>query len=206
LENLGDNGLLASGSEDKTIKIWDTKSEIYFLVTTLLDHTDTIYCLKQLNKTHFASGSLDTTIKIWDLTYFRSVATYRDHSSAVRALALLKINYLASGSYDQTIKIWNTNDGSLIKTLPGHNHVIYGLTVLPNGYLASCSFFRDIKIWDIDSGENIFKHIMYLSFFEKKYLIKGELIRNITGHTLGVTSLAVLNNGYLFGFDKENLN
>jgi len=58
------NGYLASGSGDKTIKIWNTHtgSEI----RTLTGHTSEIFSLAVLPNGFLASVSEDKTIKIWN--------------------------------------------------------------------------------------------------------------------------------------------
>ena len=58
------NGQLASGSFDKTIKIWDTNTGKE--IRTLKGHTNSVYCLVVLPNGQLASGSRDQTIKIWD--------------------------------------------------------------------------------------------------------------------------------------------
>jgi WD40 repeat protein len=60
---LSDN-TLASGSVDKTIRIWDTVNGI--LLKILNGHTDYIHALAVLPNNTLASGSNDKTIKIWE--------------------------------------------------------------------------------------------------------------------------------------------
>ena len=59
------NNKLASGSSDKTLKIWEIESGE--CLKTLLGHTAEVYALQYFGNNQLASGSLDTTIKIWDL-------------------------------------------------------------------------------------------------------------------------------------------
>ena len=60
-------GLLASGSADKKIKIWDmTRWEC---VRTLEGHYGYVKALATLPGGQLASGSLDNNIKIWDNVY-----------------------------------------------------------------------------------------------------------------------------------------
>jgi len=55
------NGIIASGSNDKTIKIWDTKSGK--CVNTLTGHHGWVYCMISVANGIIASGSYDTTIR-----------------------------------------------------------------------------------------------------------------------------------------------
>ena len=58
------DGSLASGSWDKTIKIWDTIKGIE--IKSLTGHTSEVLSLAVLPDGSLASGSADTRIKIWD--------------------------------------------------------------------------------------------------------------------------------------------
>ena len=58
------DGTLASGSMDKTIKIWDTSSGT--CIKTLKGHTHSVNSLCLLTDGTLASGSYDNTIKIWE--------------------------------------------------------------------------------------------------------------------------------------------
>ena len=61
---LGDE-MLASGSRDATIKIWNLNTGLN--TKTLLGHTDYILSLAKLKENSLiASGSADLTIKIWN--------------------------------------------------------------------------------------------------------------------------------------------
>ena len=65
------NGILLSGSVDKTVKIWskNTASGRYSCIQTILDHGSSINCLAAStgSRAIFASGSADSVIKIWSL-------------------------------------------------------------------------------------------------------------------------------------------
>ena len=54
---------LASGSDDKSIRIWDFRSGN--CLKSLTGHTDHVFCLVKLNENQIASGSNDNSIKIW---------------------------------------------------------------------------------------------------------------------------------------------
>ncbi len=92
---------MASGSYDKTIKIWDPiKGE---LLKTLIGHTNAVESLAVLADNTLASCSNDKTIKIWDPIKGDLLKTLNGHSNNIWCLAVLPNNRLASGSYDSTI-------------------------------------------------------------------------------------------------------
>ena len=69
---LSNGSLVASGSEDGTIKIWNIDTNC--LVKTLYGHTNKVRCLEVLeNDNYLASGSDDTTILIWNIDFGLSI-------------------------------------------------------------------------------------------------------------------------------------
>eukprot|EP00947_MAST-08B_sp_MAST-8B-sp1_P004781 g4781.t1 len=100
--------LLASGSADNTIKIWDTESGE--CVKTLEEHSGWVNSVAWNGKL-LASGSHDKTIKIWDAESGACVKTLEGHSDEVMSVAW-NGKLLASGFSDNTIKIWDTESGA----------------------------------------------------------------------------------------------
>ena len=58
------NGDLVSGSQDKTIKIWNIETRA--CIQTLTGHTRPVTDLLELKNGNIVSGSVDETIKIWE--------------------------------------------------------------------------------------------------------------------------------------------
>ena len=58
-----DDTRIASGSYDKTIRVWDIKSDESDVVLTLAGHSGTVRCLN-LNGNRLVSGSVDRSIKV----------------------------------------------------------------------------------------------------------------------------------------------
>jgi len=165
------NGLIASASDDTTIKIWDVHTGK--CQHTLIGHTASVNALIALANGRIASGSTDHTIKIWDVSG-KCVRTLNGHKLCINALAVLPNGHLASGSDDGTIRIWDTSNGKCISTFEEHVGAVYVLVVLPNGCLVSGSWDDIVRFWDMSTGA---------------------CIHTLKGHNGSVYSLAVLPNG-----------
>jgi WD40 repeat protein len=144
---------LASGGNDRTIKIWDLspKNErSTYLKSTLTDHIGAIYALAFLpNQNILISGSSDWTIKIWDLNTNQVIKTLEGHQGSIRALAVSADGHtLVSGSTDGTVKVWDLRTRRLQHTLIGHTDLVRTVAISPDGQIiASGSWDNTIKLW-----------------------------------------------------------
>ncbi|NEP58888.1 MAG: TIR domain-containing protein, partial [Symploca sp. SIO2G7] len=176
-----DGKLIASGSEDDTIKLWNQNRK---LEKTLGKHEQSVNAVAfSSNGKMIASASVDKTVKLWstDGTLFN---TLKGHRSAVRDVAFSPDGKLiASASDDRTIKLWQP-DGTLFKTLKGHTNEVKSVAFSPDGKLiASASDDRTIKLWQPD----------------------GTFIKTLKGHTDEVKSVAFSRDGKLIAsasYDK----
>jgi WD40 repeat protein len=144
------DGRLASGSSDKTIRLWDLTRGTE--IARLDGHSDFVSALCVLPDGRLASGSGDQTIRLWDLTRGTEIARLDGHSNAVNALCVLPDGRLASGSGDQTIRLWDLARGAETARLEGHSDWVRALCVLPDGRLASGSDDKTIRLWDLTRG------------------------------------------------------
>ena len=145
-----DGQVLASGSYDKTIKLWDVDSRRE--IATLTGHRDTVRSVSfSPDGQVLASGSFDDTIKLWDVDSRREIATLTGHSSWVRSVSFSPDGQvLASGSDDDTIKLWDVGSRREIATLKGHRRGVLSVSFSPDGQvLASGSWDDTIKLWDV---------------------------------------------------------
>jgi predicted NACHT family NTPase len=157
-----DGRLLASGSSDKTIKLWDVATGS--LVRTLSGHTWSVFSVAfSPDGRLLASGSY-REIKLWEVATGSEVRTLSGHVSDVTSVAFSPDGrLLASGSFDTTINLWDVATGSLVRTLPDSRASVYSVAFSPDGrLLASGSLEETIKLWDVTTGS---------------------LVRTLTGHT-----------------------
>jgi WD40 repeat protein len=141
----GYEGILATASEDKTVKLWTLDGK---LIHTLTGHSDRVLNVKfSPDGKLIATSSGDKTIKLWDRNG-KLLHTFQGHGDEVNAVAFSKDGQtIASGSEDGTVKLW-TLDGTLIRTITGHQGRVWGVSFSPDGQiLASSSDDRTIKLW-----------------------------------------------------------
>jgi WD40 repeat protein len=148
-----DGRLLASGSGDRTIKLWDPATGA--LKQTLEGHSDSVQSVAFSPDCRLlASGSSDETIKLWDPATGGLKQTLESHSDSVQSVAFSPGGrLLASGSSDRTIKLWDPATGGLKQTLEGHSGSVQSVAFSPDGrLLASGSSDRTIMLWDPATG------------------------------------------------------
>jgi len=105
------DGWLASGGADNSIRIWDTASGRE--LRTLNGHTGWVNALAvSLNDELLASGSNDLTVRIWQVKSGEPLRILNGHTKPIEALVFGPDGrLLASGSADGTIKIWDITSG-----------------------------------------------------------------------------------------------
>jgi len=149
-----DGRTLASGSNDKTVKLWDT--ETLELRTTLAPHNDGVYSVAfSPDGWTLVSGSNDNTINVWDVRTQELRRTLRGHTGGVYSLSFSEDSKsLFSSSDDRTVRVWDLGTGQLKRTLRGLDDNVEVLAVSTDSKIsASPSMDNTVKLRDVESGE-----------------------------------------------------
>ena len=174
--------ILASGSSDNSIKIWNTLNGS--LIQNLYGHKSRISTLIYSSfRNVLISGSFDFDIIAWLYLSSKKVFIFSGHSSFVNVLISWSNNsFVVSGSGNGEIFQWDLVSGTLINRFVYHIQSITSLVTISNHSFASGSEDLNIIIWDV---------------------ISGKLIFVLTGHMGSVNSLLYMDNDYLISCSSD---
>ena len=151
-----DGGILAGGSIDGTVALWDVASRR--IITTLEGHT------RRVNSVAFspdgdllASGSGDRTVRLWDVASQREIAALEGHTRPIHSVAYSPDgDLLASASWESTVRLWDVASRREIAALEGHSEWVDQVAFSPDGdLLASASRDGTVRLWDVASRREI---------------------------------------------------
>jgi WD40 repeat protein len=139
-----DGQTLLSGSDDRTVRVWDVHSGKQRAI--LEGHSDQVSCVAiSPDGTIAATGGADKAVKLWDLFTGCERSTFRGHTGRVNSLAFGSDGKtLASGSGGMDFKsgklipgevrLWDIDTGQqLCASLRGHTNLILRLAFSPDG-------------------------------------------------------------------------
>jgi len=125
--------LLASASNDQTVRVWqaggkDCKAE-------LRDHDHVVECV----------------------AWAPEAATQAINEAASQAAGGDNKNsstytgpFLASGSRDKSVKVWDVSTGQCLFSMVGHDNWVRGISWHPGGkFLLTASDDKSLRVWDI---------------------------------------------------------
>ncbi|CAJ1076526.1 transducin beta-like protein 3 [Xyrichtys novacula] len=122
--------LLASGSQDRTAKLWSLAGEGNLgLLGVFRGHRRGVWavCFSPVDQV-LATSSADGATKLWSLQDFSCLKTFEGHDASVLKVIFVSrgTQLLTSGS-DGLVKLWTIKTNECVKTLDAHQDKVWGL-------------------------------------------------------------------------------
>ena len=150
-----DGKLLASGSHDSKIKLWEINTG---KVVQKLNNGNSVYAIAfSPNGSIIASGDCDNNIQLWNVNLGNKIRTLR-HKGSFSVINSLSFSpdgqILASAGSDRIVKLWDVNTGKKIRILRGHKRWVSSVVISLDGLIiASGSADGTVMLWDFNSGK-----------------------------------------------------
>ena len=162
-----DGTYFVTGSEDKTIKVWNPNT--YTVLVNFDANDDAVYSLAYSTEEGvIVSGSADNTVRTWrvtpagdgsETTMERNaleltgalVREYNGHQGAVYSVDAGRVRLnnpvtmIASGSADTSVIIWSLRSGNRYETFDASTDAVYAVQFSPNGEFVAAGG-RDGKV------------------------------------------------------------
>jgi len=178
LEKVSQQTRLISGSEDKSVRIWDVAAgKLATQVDTPAPVTAVAF---NADATSALSGHADNLVRVWSLTAAEAepkaaadkaedkpedkpaepakpALEIKGHSKPITCLALVAPagKQLVSGSEDGTVRVWDLSNAKQIRSL-NHGGPVSDVAVRPDGKFAASAGMNNVsKLWQLSDGKQI---------------------------------------------------
>ena len=160
----GDGKKLISGSDDRSIRIWDTLTLQQLM--QLGGHTSYISSVASTGN-KIVSGSYDRSVRIWDVSTGTQLLQMNEHTDPVLSVAcapdeetMPQNKIVASGGYDKSVRLWDMSTGQQVAKLDGHIASVTSVAFSKDSRLiASASRDATVRLWDLSTRRplNVFE-------------------------------------------------
>ncbi|KAF2023463.1 WD40 repeat-like protein [Setomelanomma holmii] len=154
-----DGPLLAGGSDDFTIWIWNLKTRRvkYHLQNAHAGWVNSV--VSSPDGRWLASGSMDETVAIWNIATGQKLKRFANQSSCVNCVSFSPDGLMiTTASVDQMVRLWvlSQDKPEMLTMFDGHSGPVNTVRISPDGrQIVSGADDRTIKLWDIAKEADI---------------------------------------------------
>ena len=223
-----DGSILASGSADNTVQLWDTVTELP--IATLIGHTAMARSVAfSPDGSILASGGHDGTVRLWDVATRTPIDILLGHTDGVESVVFSPDgNTLASGGRDSTVRSWNPVTGQPIEILLAGSALgtVWSVAYSPDGNTIAIGLGNGaILLGDVANGlpkgylTGHTGHVESVAFNRDGTMlasgsgdntvrlwdaITGDPIDTLTGHAAGINSVAFSPDGTILASGSDD--
>jgi hypothetical protein len=182
------SGDLASGSNDKTIKIWDA---INGNLKRTLSDTSPVKSLTVFPNGELGSSNFDRLINIWNPITGILIRTFNTFTLYPYIVPILSLNNESFAGLigDKDIRIWSALNGNYKQTLSSHSKQVNSLAKLENGNLISAGDDSTVKIWNHQLGTILDSFLSRSPIFSVTVLKNGYIAFGNNDGSIGIWPL-----------------
>ncbi|MGP0059867.1 MAG: caspase family protein [Beijerinckiaceae bacterium] len=221
-----DGTLLASGSQDGTVLLWDVTSgrELRALNGRSLSVQSVTF---SQDGSKLAAGTVNGTIKLWDVTSGRELPAPSNHSGFVTSVAFSRDGHVLASVGDDGVKLWDVPSGKDVPSGIGLRDMVVqsshvtSVAFSPDGHiLAEVRSDGTVDLWDLPSdslrtthaGQNVAfspdSHTLAAGSNDGTVTlwdtVSGSKLRTISKQNFSVTFIAFARDGRILAVDNES--
>uniref|UniRef100_A0A9J8AAD8 Transducin beta like 3 n=1 Tax=Cyprinus carpio carpio TaxID=630221 RepID=A0A9J8AAD8_CYPCA len=164
--------LLASGSQDRTAKLWSLAD--MSLLGVFRGHSRGIWCVQFSPVDQvLATASADGSIKIWSIQDFSCLRTFEGHDASVlKVIFVSRGTQLVSSGSDGLVKLWTIKTNECVKTFDAHQDKVWALHASSkDDLMVTGSADSTITLWkECEMKQSKLQQELSNLLHEKKYL------------------------------------
>ena len=174
------NIILASGSDDKTIKIWNIEDRS--IMSTLSGHKDGVSALCNVSEGVLVSGSEDKSLIIWskstpESSIYSLRQVFTGHKSEIKGIIRLNNREIVSGEWNGDLMMWNIDQGLCIRHITNVSGCNCLWQMKHIGGDVVVDYENEVKLWGAANnwGENPIKQFNVSCGYSIEFL-SGNLV------------------------------